>query len=338
MLAGTLVLVGCGGSTDTAPAAPAAPAPAPTTPQEVVPEPLAPIRALFATRYAVPSAGDVAEPLGFWTELGLDVELFEGQEAVEVLLSGDMDIAITSPSRFAGAIVSGADIVILGPTGLVWDQYIIVRSDLGINTIDEFKAYGDANLVRYGISRIGAAGHYGAQKVAEELGWVEAKNYELAILGNLDGIRAAFQAGQIDWFVWSAGGALGLEASGEGVLIGNTADLIPPTGFNVIAASRKAINEKPASIRAFCEGYYKGQRWAKENPFETAEIFINEGGQSVNTTLRVVLDGIGYLSDDDKFPDTAWDVIAEATVFTLDGLDSLTGDEVRAMYVPCSEL
>jgi ABC-type nitrate/sulfonate/bicarbonate transport system substrate-binding protein len=325
----SLVMTACGGGgSETA----AAPEPPDTeTNESEAPEELKPVRALFATLFAVPSLGDTAEALGIWDEMGLDVELLEGQEGVESLESGDVDIAVSSPNRFIGGIVAGADIKLVGPTGLVWDQYIIVRKDLGIDSLEEFKGG------RYGITRVGSASHFGSERLAQSLGWDE-DDREAVILGDLAGVRAALETGQIDWFTWSAEGALAVEKEGSGVILGNVGDSIGPVPFNIIAVSGKAIKEKPASLRAFCEGYYEAQRTLKADPDLATKILIEDGGRDPDITPRVVEDGISYLADDDSIPEEGWDTMAEATNFTIDGVDDLTGDDVREMYIPCSSL
>lgn len=326
----SLVMTACGsGGSDTA-QAPESSEGTDSTESEA-PEELEPVRALFATLFAVPSIGDTAEALGIWDEMGLDVELLEGQEAVESLESGDVDIAVSSPNRFIGGILAGADIKLVGPTGLVWDQYIIVRKDLGIDSLEEFKGG------RYGITRVGSASHFGSERLAQSLGWEEGDR-EAVILGDLAGVRAALEAGQIDWFTWSAEGALAVEKEGTGVILGNVGDSIGPVPFNIIAVSGKAIKEKPASLRAFCEGYYEATRTLKADHDLATKILVEEGGRDPEITPRVVADGMRYAAEDDSIPEEGWDTMAEATNFTIDGVDDLTGDDVREMYVPCSSL
>lgn len=332
LLALSLVMAACGGGEADSDADSEASEPADETSEESTEaaQDLEPVRALWATRFAIPSIGDVAEPLGIWEEMGLDIEILEGQEAVEGLESGDIDIAVSSPNRFIGGILAGADIKLVGATSLQWDQYIIVRADLGIDSIEEFKGG------KYGLTRIGSASHFGSVKLAEKLGLPEG-SIEPVILGDLDNIRAALEAGQIDWFTWSAEGALALEEQGKAVLLGNTSDFIDPVPFNIIAVSGKAIKEKPESIRAFCEGYYEGAKRVTEEPDIATKIMVEEGGRDAKMTPRIVEDGIDSVATNDEIPDTGWDVMAEATNFTIDGAD-ITGDDVREMYVPCSSL
>jgi len=297
---------------------------------------LEPIRAMFATLFAVPSIGDTAEALGIWDEMGLDVELLEGQEIVPALASGDVDMGVSSPNRFIGGILGGAELKMVGPTGNTFDQWVVVRTELGLETLEELEAYEEPLSV--GISNFGSAGHFGSEKLAQELSWEEGADYEIVPLGGLDAIRAGMESGQVDLFLWSAGGAFAIEESGDAVLAGNVGEFVGPIPFNVIVASDAAIAEKPESVRAFCEGFYEAQSMLQEDPEMATQVLVEDGGLDPETTPRVVDEGIEYLATSDEMPEEGWEAMVEATEFTIEGVEGLTADQVREMYVPCSSL
>jgi ABC-type nitrate/sulfonate/bicarbonate transport system substrate-binding protein len=292
-----------------------------------------PIRVMISTRFNLPMIGsDAAEELGIFDEMGLPVENLEGQDVPQGLASGDIDVGLASPNRFIGAILEGLDATIVGPTVDVWDQYIIVRSDLGIEDVDELEPG-----MSIGISSFGSAGHYSGEALAEQLGWDEG-DYEVVTLGDLDGLLAGLRQGTIDMFMWSAQAAFTLQEEGHANLLGNVGEFIGPNPLDVIIVSNRTIEERPEAVRAFCEGFYEGQRRFKEDRDLATDTFVNEWGYEPDITPAIIESGAEYLSTDDTITDEMLENMAEATVFTIDGVDELSGSDVDDMYTPCSEL
>lgn len=292
-----------------------------------------PVRVMISTRFNLPMIGsDAAEELGIFDELGLEVENIEGQDVPQGLASGDIDVGLASPNRFIGAILEGLEATIVGPTVDVWDQYIIVNSDLGYESVDDLEPG-----MSIGISSFGSAGHYSGEALAEELGWSEG-DFEIVTLGNLDGLLAGLRQGQIDMFMWSAQAAFTLEQEGAANLLGNVGEFIGPNPLDVIIVSNQTLEERPQAIRTFCEGYYAGQEEFKNDPDLAVDTFVNVWGFEPDVTPLIVEAGAQYLSVDAQITDEMLGNMADATNFTIDGVEDLTGDDVAEMYIPCNEL
>lgn len=292
-----------------------------------------PLRVIVSEAYDLPMIGaEAADHLGIFEDMGLNVEILAGQEAVPGLASGDVDIAIASPNRFIGAILQGLEATIVGPTIDVWGQYFIVREDLDIDSIEEFPEGG-----KIGISGFGSAGHFSAVKVAEELGWTEDQ-YEIVTMGNLDGLMAGLRNGTIDAFAWSAQAAFSLEADGSGKVLGSVGEFIGPNPLDVITVLNSTIEERPDAVRAFCEGYYEAQRQFKDDPEMVKDIFINEWDFEAEVTPRIIDAGLPLLSESSDMEPEMFANMAEATAFTIDEAEQVTAEEVEAMYTNCSEL
>jgi ABC-type nitrate/sulfonate/bicarbonate transport system substrate-binding protein len=290
-----------------------------------------PLRVITSEKYDLPMIGaDAGNHLGIFEEMGLDVEVLAGQEAAQGLASGDVEIAIASPNRFIGGILQGLEATLVGPTIDVWGQYVIVRADLDVDSVEDLEGG------RWGISGFGSAGHYSAEKIADELGWGEG-DYEIVTLGDLEGLMAGIRNGTIDGFAWSAQAAFTLEHEGAAKVVGNVGDVIGPNPLDVIAVSNKAIEERPDDVRAFCEGFYEAQRQFKEDPELAEKTYLEEWGFEAEVTPRILEAGLPLLSTDSAMDDAMFDNMAEATTFTIDGAE-VTGDDVREMYTDCSEL
>jgi ABC-type nitrate/sulfonate/bicarbonate transport system substrate-binding protein len=292
-----------------------------------------PLRVLVSESYDLPMIGaEAAEYLGLYDEMGLDVEVIAGQEAVPGLASGDVDVAIASPNRFIGAIAKGLEATIVGPTIDVWGQYFIVRSDLGIDKVEDFPVGG-----KMGISRFGSAGHYSAVKVADTLGFSE-DDYELVTMGGLDSLMAGLRNGTIDAFAWSAQAAFSLEADGSGTVLGSVGDVIGPNPLDVITVLNSTIEERPDAVRAFCEAYYDAQETFKNDPEMVKDVFINEWDFEAEVTPRIIDAGLPLLSTSSEMDPEMFANMAEATAFTLEDVGDITAEQVEGMYTNCSDL
>ena len=292
-----------------------------------------PVRVMISTRFNLPMIGsDAAEELGIFDELGLEVENIEGQDVPQGLASGDIDVGLASPNRFIGAILEGLEATIVGPTVDIWDQYIIVNSDLGYESVDDLEPG-----MSIGVSSFGSAGHYSGEALAEQLGWGEG-DFEIVTLGNLDGLLAGLRQGNIDMFMWSAQAAFTLEQEGVANLLGNVGEFIGPNPLDVIIVSNETLEERPHAIRTFCEGFYEGQARFKDDVDLAVDTFVNVWDFDPEITPAIVEAGAQYLSTDDEITDEMLENMADATVFTIDGVDELSGGDVSEMYIPCSEL
>jgi ABC-type nitrate/sulfonate/bicarbonate transport system substrate-binding protein len=335
-LALTMGVAACGGGTQGAAPAPA-PAPAPAAPAAPqAPEPVdfgGPLKVILSSQYNLPLIGaDAADYLGLFDAIGLEVELIQSQDGTTAIAAGDADIDIASPNRHVGAILAGLEATIVGPTVGVWDQLWIVRSDTDATTMSQWKGG------KVGISRFGSAGHFSAVKVAETLGFTEGTEYEIVTMGNLDGLIAGLENRSIDAFAWSAQAALRLEQSGAAKILGHVADVMVPAPLDTIAVSNRTIAERPHAVRAFCEAYYEGQRVFKEDQALATKVFIEAWGFDAEITPGMVAAGAPYLSTDDSMTDEMLRGMAEATMFTIDGVGEITVAMVKAMYTPCSQL
>lgn len=290
------------------------------------------LRVIESEQYNLPLIGaDAAQQLGLFEERGLDVEILVGQEVAPALASGDVDLGITSPNRLIGGILEGLEVKIVGPTTNVWDQYIIVRSDLGVDSLEEFEGG------KLGVSRFGSAGHFSAEKVAAELGWEEG-DYEIIQMSNLDGLMAGLRNGTIDAFMWSAQAAFTLEAEGEAVVLGSVGELIGENPLDVIVATTDAIENKPAAVRTFCEAFYEAQQTFQDDPALAEQIFVEEWDFDPALAPSVLEAGLPYLSTSPEISEEMLGNMAEATMFTIEGVTDLTAEEVAEMYVSCDSL
>lgn len=294
-----------------------------------------PLRVMGTAPVSFPFIGaDAALALGIFEDLGLEVEISSGAQVVEGLAAGDIDIGLSSPNRIIGAVNAGLEATIVGPTMDIWDQYVIVRSGLDLESLEDWPE----DFRRFGITGFGSSGHYASVKLAQELGWEEGE-YEFVTVGSVDGLLGGIRNDTHDVFLASAEYAFALEAEGSADIFGSVGDLIGPNPLDIISVTNQVLEERPEAVRAFCDGYYEAQRQLKEQDVEaTAEFLVEEFGYDPAITTRVVEEGRDGWSVDSSMTEEMFDNMAEATVFTVEETGDLTGEDVAEMYQDCSEI
>jgi ABC-type nitrate/sulfonate/bicarbonate transport system substrate-binding protein len=289
------------------------------------------LKVMATAQYDLATPGLAGVELGTFEEKGLDVELLVGQEATEALASGDIDIASAAPNRFVGAIERGLEVTIVGPTVDDWPQYMIVSSDLGVDSPEEFQGG------RIGVSRAGSAGHYSAVKFAESIDLPEDK-YEIVPMGGLDAMTAGLISGSIDAMTWGAVAAFQLEHDGEAKVLANVGDSIGPNPLSVLAVRNEVLESRPEAVRKFCEAYYETNAQLLEDPEKSTKMLIDDWGYAPETAERVFTESAKGFSKSSTMTDEMFDNIAEATRFTVEEIGDLQGDDVKEMYKNCGDL
>ena len=302
--------------------------------QATAAEPLLPVRALFTQIYGVPSIGNGAADLGIWDKADLKVTLTQGSTVVAGLVTDSVDIAWSAPMPFIAAIAQGAKIKLIGSTSNVFDQYIIVRKDLNVKNLAELRRVKN---LKVGITSTASSGNFGVAKLAKKNSW-NPKNYSILTLGSLDNLRAALSRGTIDMFTWSAGAAFALRDSGAANLLGNLQYVVGPIPFGMLAASETAIKEKPASIKAFCNGYFSAQTILKKDPAEATKILVAKGGLDPIKGPEIVNSGLKFQASNGKIAESEWQAMADATMLTVPDIKNLTAQDVKNMFVSCDSL
>lgn len=330
-LASALVFAtGCGGDDDSAATTTESPAPSPTGTDEGDPE-YCPARVIQAEDITFSIlGGSTARVLGMFEEAGLEIEHQRGEAVVEALASGDADIALSS-FQFVAAIVAGAESKLIGPGTDEWNQFLIVHPDSDVESVQDFTG-GDI-----GVSRIGAAGHYSAARLAADLG-LDESDYNIVPVGSLSALIAALETGQIDAFAWTIEAAVNVEADGHGRIVGSVGEVIPPAPVGMIAASDDFIERCGPTVRAYCEVYYEAQNLLRDDHDAAVDMLVEHFDRDPERTRVAVELGVPDISQSSEFSNELLQGIADATNFTIEGVDDLTADDIREMVVDCASL
>lgn len=298
-------------------------------------EPLETLTIASTTRYSLDEIGlALAMDGGIYDDMGFTLEEVEAQDLGRAVASGAADIGIGSPTRLLPAILKGDfDAVMIGPTTQKFMLAFAVRKDLGITDLADLKGH------KFGVSSFGSLGDLGAQLLASEQGWTE-NDYERIALGGPDALAAGITNGSIDAFAWTPLLPFALQGEDKAVaIVGDVAEEFAPYGASVIFASPQAVKDNPRELKAFCEGFYEGNRILADDHDQLAELLIEGGGYTDSESLREAVNTFApYLATSSEMNEDMLANVLKATQISSDSLEDATVEDLAKHYVSCESL
>ena len=195
----------------------------------------------------------LGEDQGFYKRHGLDVTaVFTGSGSVtsQALLAGEAKVASTSVGPTAGAIVAGADMVILAGTIHILPYQLWVTPQI--------RQPADLRGKRVAISTFGSGSHLAAEVALQQLGLDTARD-KIAILqvGTQPERVAALVTARIEATPLEPGFGQAARDKGLTVMVDLT-KLDTPYLNTVLVASRRYLKENPQQTEAFLKGTIDG--------------------------------------------------------------------------------
>lgn len=293
-----------------------------------------PLKVIVSTQHDLTMMGpETADHFDLWSSCAedLDVEIAAGQEVPQAMASGSADVGITSPNSFIAAISEGLEAKIVGSSMPKWDQYAIVTNE---SDAAEFKVLKGST---FGISNFGSAGHFATEAIADSLDWTK-RDYKLVTLGGLDGLRAGLKSGAIDAFLWSGAPAYTLESEGTARVLGSVSELVGPNAMTVYGVTNEAMETRPEDVKALMECSYRAVETAQSDAELTRRMLVEVWKYQPDVADKMIEVEVPSLSTDGAISDDMIQGMLKATHATVDRSDSLTMNDLKAMYVPWSSL
>lgn len=253
-------------------------------------------------------AAETGPELDAWKGTGLKVNLIAGKTATvtPALASGSADIGVTAGNEAAVATVQGVQTVIPACIMAPWRQNLIVSAKENINSPSDLKGK------TLGISAKGSAGDFANTRLAAQQHW-SSDDYKVVALGTVQGLEAGLQSGQISAFIWNPAVAADLQAKGIAKDLGSVQDIVGANCFESFQVSKKVLQERPAAVKAFFEGYFKNVAYLKSHYDAARKIVVDEWHYSADTVDKYLHDDINALSDDGKITSAQLNGLLKAT-------------------------
>jgi len=205
---------------------------------------------------------------GYFANEGLDVEVIKagaGSVGLSALLSGNLNVLITSAGSTMNAAVEGAPVVFFGSTMERIVQFMMAKKDRSdLNSGKDMKGH------KVGVTAPGATSDTAAHLVAHEANLEETKDYTLVHMNDIPTIQGAVQNGAIDIGMIDSA-ALAGAASGLKVVADLTKIDVPFTTIG-FATSRSYYDQHPNELKAFGRAYVAAMKRVKSDQAFTNQV------------------------------------------------------------------
>jgi NitT/TauT family transport system substrate-binding protein len=169
-----------------------------------------------------------AAEAGIYQQHGLDaaVDYIASSTGIPALLSGQVQIANVGGTETLGAVVQGADLVIIGTTLPVYP--FVMMAPASITSIDELKGK------KVGVSNVGSTSDTATRIILRRNGLDPDKDVTIVAVGSLSNRMAALLSGAIDAGVAQPPEQLALQDQGFHIIYDLAAEKVPAAGGAVL--------------------------------------------------------------------------------------------------------
>ncbi|MDR7482924.1 MAG: ABC transporter substrate-binding protein [Armatimonadota bacterium] len=234
------------------------------------------------------------------------------------------------PPLLRGVLAGTADLGLTGATDpLVFRaQGAPIRAVAVITEKNHFTLIGAPGIGRVadlrgksiGVTAVGATTWVFARLLAKQQGWDPVRDVRIVGLGGLDAQMAALRRGEVQAFIFGDAGALA-EHLGVGKIILRLDEVTPKWISEVAYATSDVIRKRKEDLRKVLRGYFRAQRFCRDNADETIRIAARGIGWPEPATRRAYENTRPLWSIDGRFDVDAMkfmqDTLLELGVLTV---------------------
>jgi len=208
---------------------------------------------------------DVGIASGVFAKNGFDIEpaTFSGAARLQqALTSNDIDIALSTGQDLAFILKGLPAMTVAAVTNAPRETVMLVRPDGGINGPADLKGKKAA------VSNIRGYPSWLTIEFSKSQGW-GPDGITLIATGSQPASMAALKTKQVDAWVGDLGSSIDMEEAGEGKILFNMGDYVPPFMNTAMYATNIMIKNKPQAVRGFVKAWFENIAWAKAHKKET---------------------------------------------------------------------
>lgn len=203
---------------------------------------------------------------GFFEEEGLDVEFISTKNAVEGLVSKDVDIADMPTTTAIVAAGKGAPIKIVSSLFRTKGPFYLIAAP-SFNSVEDLKGK------TVGAGSFGSGLDAYTQVILKKHG-LSKDDVSYVANGAQEAAYASFTSGQVDATIIHEPFASLVELEGKGKILAKGWDYLPNFHTGVLASRKDFIEEKPELIEKLLRAYFKSQEYAKSHHDEYRAYFL----------------------------------------------------------------
>lgn len=254
------------------------------------------------------SGPTVANHLGYYTEAGLTAEGHKGTSYTEALGTQQATVAVGHIATMLVPCTNGVDLTFVGGAH-IGCKSIYVLADSNYNTTADLK--GTAISVPNGIG----ASDYNITSLLLDADGINPQTDVTLTQVTTDACIAAMERGEISAALLSDTFAYNMVKEGKLKCIRSLLDT-DFAGDNccVIAMNGTFVKENPTIAKKVVQAVQKAHSWMRENPEEATQMLIDEGWNSDNYEMNVMLNNSLQFGLDQDFTEESLKGVVEKYV------------------------
>ncbi len=253
---------------------------------------------------------DVGQQAGIFAKHGLKLEIvaLAGDAKLQQgLASGSLDFALGSGPSMAFAVKGSPVIAVAAFAGPPRNLAVVVNADSPIKTVQELKGK------KISVTTKGSLTEWLVKRLSVAEGW-GPDGIEDVALGAFESSLAAMRTHQVDGMMTALESGYQLEEKHEGRVITDMGKYAPHFITHVIFARKELVQQKPAVVRDFVNGFFATIAFMKKNRDKTIDITSKVLSQDKATMGRVYDYEISMFSDNGTFDPEAVKTIKDSLV------------------------
>lgn len=253
---------------------------------------------------------EVGKEAGLFAKQGLDVEIvaLPGDAKLQQgLASGSLEFALGSGPSMAFAVKGSPVIAVAAFAGPPRNLSVVVGADLPIKTTKDLKGK------TLSITTKGSLTEWLVKRLSLAEGW-GPDGINAAALGAFETTLSALRTHQIDGMMTALELGYLLEEKHEGRVLTDMGRYAPHFITHVVFARKNLVQDNPALVRKFVNGFFATIAYMKANRDKTIEITSRVLNQDKATIGRVYDYEISMFLDDGRFDPEALKTIKDSFV------------------------
>jgi ABC-type nitrate/sulfonate/bicarbonate transport system substrate-binding protein len=255
---------------------------------------------------------DIGMQFGIFDKRGLEVEeiIFAGgAKLAQAVTAGEVDIALTGGPDMT-YLAKGAPMIAVGT---IADS----AAFMGISVGSKSTAHGvdDLKGKKIGVTSQGSTTYWLVYQLNRAKGWAgEDAAKPIVIGGSPTAGFAGLKTGDIDADVGGTSTGYELEERGDGRLLIDCSEYVPPIALYLIFSSTNLAKQNPEAVRAFLKGWYDSIGFMKSHKVESVPIAAKVMGYTPRVAERMYDTLMTKFSTDGKFDPQAFATLRESFV------------------------
>jgi NitT/TauT family transport system substrate-binding protein len=249
---------------------------------------------------------------GIFEKHGLDVEeiIFAGgAKLAQAVTAGAVDIALSGGPDFTYIAKGTPEIAVGTIADTAAFMGISVGSQSTAHTIDDLRGK------KLGVTSAGSTTYWLVEQLNRAKGWTGTDRANPVIIGGSATVGfAALKTGETDAHVGGTSTGYQLEERGEGRLLIDCSEYVPPIELYVIFATTDLIQRNPEAVRGFLKGWYDSIAFMKSHKAETIPLAAKVMGYTPGVATRMYDTLMTRFSTDGQFHPQALDTLRRSFI------------------------